>query len=132
MASYQCHENVRRVRARCVFAFSSSPLPLFSPFLALKLLVFVANKLLFAEHAVNDRNEKERGECRENQTANDSAAERRVLLAAFAKTKRERQHTDDHGQRSHHYRTQPGKTGGERGVVRIFRVLAATFVVSKT
>src|SRR5438552_11150497 len=101
MASYQCHENARRARARCVFAFPSSPLPLFAPFLALKLLVFVANKLLFAEHAVNNRDEKERGERSENQTANDSAAERRVLFAAFAKTKRERQHTDDHGQCCH-------------------------------
>src|SRR6266404_5613267 len=72
-----------------------------APLFPLELFIFVANKLLLAEHAVNNRDEKERGERSENQTANDSAAERRVLLAAFAKTKRERQHADDHCKRSH-------------------------------
>ena len=64
-------------------------------------------------HAENNGDEKECRDCCDQQAADDRAAERRVLLAAFAEAERHRQHADDHGERGHQHRAQPRVTGVE-------------------
>ena len=62
------------------------------------------------------------------QAADDGAAERRVLLAAFAEAERHRQHADDHRQRGHEHRPEARHAGGERGVVGVELLLVALIV----
>src|SRR5271168_2747893 len=50
----------------------------------------------------------------EEQTANNSPAKWRVLLAAFAKAQGHRYHADDHGERRHQHGAEAGKAGLER------------------
>ena len=66
---------------------------------------------LTSQAAVHDGHEEQRGEGRDQQPADDRAAERRVLLAALAEAERHRQHADDHRQRGHQHRTQPRRPG---------------------
>src|SRR5262249_12064983 len=68
------------------------------------------------DDAEHDRHEKERRNGREQQSADDSATERRVLFAAFTETERHRHHADDHRERRHQYRAQSRVTGEDRGV----------------
>ena len=60
-------------------------------------------------------NEEERGHGGKDQSADDGAAQRRVLLAAFAQPKRHRHHADDHGQRGHQHRAEAREAGGQSG-----------------
>ena len=60
------------------------------------------------------RHEEQRRHRRDQQAADDGAAERGILLAAFAQRKRHRQHADDHGERRHQHRAKPGEAGLER------------------
>ena len=66
-----------------------------------------------AEH---HRHEEQRRDGREHQAADDRAAERRILLAAFAQAQRHRQHADDHRQRRHQDRAEAREAGFERGL----------------
>ena len=67
-------------------------------------------------HAGEDhRHEQQRRDGREQQAADDRAAERRVLLGAFADAERHRDHADDHRQRRHQHRPDPRGAGFERG-----------------
>src|SRR5947207_9327952 len=50
-----------------------------------------------AEHAVDDRDEEERGEGGHGEPADHRAPQRSVLLAALAEPEGHRQHADDHG-----------------------------------
>src|SRR5580704_17111529 len=52
--------------------------------------------------AEDDGNEYQCGDRREEQPADDGAAERRVLLAPLAEAESHRSHADDHRQRGHH------------------------------
>src|SRR5437588_6339795 len=84
----------------------------------IRIVVYFARAGFVTDHAEDDRDEKE---CRygcDQQTANDSAAKRRVLLAAFAKPERHRHHANDHCERGHQDRTKTGMTGSDRGVER--------------
>ena len=69
---------------------------------------------------VNDRehgrHEKQRGDGRKNQAADDGASQRRILLAAIAQPERHRDHADDHGQGRHEHRAQPRESGLQRGL----------------
>ena len=51
----------------------------------------------------------------EQQAADHGAAQRSVLLAAFAHAQRHRHHADDHGQRGHQHRPEAGEAGLQRG-----------------
>ena len=50
-----------------------------------------------AEVTINDRHNKKGGDGGKEQAADDGAAERRVLFAAFAEAERHGQHAEDHG-----------------------------------
>ena len=65
--------------------------------------------------AENDGNEHQRRDGREDQAADDRAAERRVLLAAFAEAERHRHHADDHRERGHQHGAEAHEAGFERG-----------------
>jgi len=52
----------------------------------------------------NDWNEKKSGDRGEQQSTDDGAAQRCVLLRSLAQTERHGNHTDDHGQSRHQYR----------------------------
>src|SRR4030095_11294701 len=69
--------------AHYVRVLSSSPFCLLLP---LKLFVFVTGEFGFAQHAVNHGQREQRRECGDDQSANHSAPERRVLLAALTET----------------------------------------------
>src|SRR5437588_12772385 len=58
----------------------------------IRIVVYFAWPHFVADHAEDDRDEKECRHCRDKQSANDSAAKRCVLLAAFAKPERHRHH----------------------------------------
>src|SRR5579883_3583953 len=60
-----------------------------------------------------------------DQSADHGAAERGVLLAAFAEAQRHRRHADDHGQRSHQHRPETDKAGLDRSLDRIAERLVA-------
>src|SRR5579863_8420618 len=62
-----------------------------------------ARPAVAVKNAEDDRNKYQRRHCSKNQAADNGAAERRVLLAAFAESKRHRRHADDHGERSHQH-----------------------------
>src|SRR5438874_13715601 len=83
----------------------------------------VAEKVLArrtpAQNAVDDRNEKERGKGRHGETADDRAAQRRILLTAFAEAQRHREHADDHRERGHEHRAQARGARGQSGAARI-------------
>src|SRR5581483_983181 len=75
----------------------------------------------------DDRDEYQCRHCSKNQTADNGAAERRVLLTAFAEPKRHRRHADDHGERGHQHRTEADETCLERRrdrVAALFELLA--------
>ena len=64
----------------------------------------------------------------DRQPADDRAAERRVLLAAFAEAERHRHHADDHRERRHQHRTEPREARVERrGQRRAARAPASSF-----
>ena len=50
-----------------------------------------------------------------SEAADHGAAERRVLFAAVAQTKRHRRHADDHGQRRHQHRAEARRAGLDGG-----------------
>ena len=50
----------------------------------------------------------------EQQTSDDGAAERSILLGALAQPQGHGDHTDDHRQRSHQYRSDARRTGVAR------------------
>src|SRR5262245_39078866 len=52
-------------------------------------------------NAKHDRDKEKRSGRGEQQAADHRAAERRILLAAFAERERHRQHADDHCERGH-------------------------------
>ena len=58
----------------------------------------------------NHWDKKQGGEGREAQPADNRAAERRVLLAAFTEADGHRQHADDHGQSGHQHRAETRET----------------------
>src|SRR6185437_6322400 len=66
-----------------------------------------------------DRHEHESCDGSKYQAANNSAPERRVLLAAFAEAERHRRHADDHGERGHQHRAEADEAGLDRGFDRI-------------
>ena len=66
------------------------------------------------QQAKNGRDEKQRGNRRENQSSDDRAAERRILFASFAQSHGHGNHADNHGQSGHQYRTEACKTGFNR------------------
>src|SRR5262249_23134943 len=70
----------------------------------------------WCKHGEHRRNEQQRRYGREHQPADHRAAERRVLLAAFAEPERHRQHADDHRERGHDHRPEPRVTGLDRGL----------------
>src|SRR5690606_3114092 len=53
------------------------------------------------DDAEHDRDENQGGDGGEDQAADDGAAQRRILFAAFAKAERHRRHADDHGKCGH-------------------------------
>ena len=61
-----------------------------------------------AQHAVDHRHEEQRGHGRHREAADDGAAQRRVLFAAFTQPERHRQHSDDH---RHARSSGPGADG---------------------
>src|SRR5581483_11252648 len=63
------------------------------------------------QNAKDDRDEHERRDRRKDQAADDGAAERGVLLAAFAETERHRRHADDHGERGHEHGAETNEAG---------------------
>ena len=67
-------------------------------------------------HGENARHKKERRERGEKQAADDGAAERSVLLAAFAEAEGHGHHADDHGESGHDDRTDANEAGFESGV----------------
>src|SRR5580700_1251872 len=71
-------------------------------------------------HGKYHGHKKQRSKSGEEQTADDGAAQRSVLLAALAQADRHRNHADDHGQRGHDDRAHAHKTSFESGVVSIF------------
>src|SRR5207302_3278225 len=62
----------------------------------IRIVVYFARAGFVTDHAKYDWNEKECRDGRDKQAANDSAAKRCVLLAAFAKPERHRHHADNH------------------------------------
>ena len=58
------------------------------------------------QQAEDGRDEEQRGDGGHDQAADHGAAERRVLLAAFAQAERHRDHADDHRQRGHQHRAE--------------------------
>src|SRR4029077_17654476 len=62
---------------------------------------------LTAYHGENDRNEEKSCDGGEEQSANDGAAEGRILFAALAEPEGHGHHADDHRESRHHYRPQP-------------------------
>src|ERR1700675_3813813 len=70
-------------------------------------------------HGKYHGHKKQRSEGGEEQTADDGAAQRSVLLAALAQADSHRNHADDHGQRGHDDRTHAHKASFESGVVSI-------------
>ena len=82
-------------------------------------LLLVRSRRMTAQQAEHDRHEKQRGERGDHQAANDRAAERRVLLAAFPEAQRHRQHADDHGQRRHQHRPQAAHARFPGGMQRV-------------
>src|SRR5713226_4890712 len=70
------------------------------------IVIRSARARFVTNHTEDDGDEKECRYCRDKQTADNSAAESRILLAAFAKPERHRHHADDHGKRCHQHRTQ--------------------------
>src|ERR1700722_1811450 len=67
------------------------------------------------QEAENRRNKYQCGNGGTQQTTDDGAAERRVLLASFAQTQRHWNHADDHGQGGHNDRPKPGVSRLNRG-----------------
>src|SRR5579884_4284005 len=67
------------------------------------------------DQAENDGNEHQRRESCNEKTADHRAAERRILLAAFAEAHCHRQHPDDHCKRGHQYRAEARDTRFESG-----------------
>ena len=65
------------------------------------------------------RHEEQCGAGGEDQAADHRAAERRILLAAFAHAERHRRHADDHRQRRHQHRTEADESGIHRRGERI-------------
>src|SRR5689334_12721680 len=49
-----------------------------------------------AQYAIHQRDDEERGERRQEQAADDGAAQRRVLFTAFTQAERHGEHADDH------------------------------------
>src|SRR5579863_709985 len=79
------------------------------------------------KNAEDDRYEYQRRHCSKNEAADNGAAKRRVLLAAFAEPERHRRHADNHGERRHQHRAETDEAGLERGrdcVTLFFELLA--------
>ena len=55
----------------------------------------------------------------ENQAADDRAAQRRILFAAFAQAQRHRDHADHHRQSRHQHRTETREAGCQGSFKRI-------------
>src|SRR6478735_10432136 len=70
--------------------------------------------LFLVYHTKHHGNKHQGGDGRKDQAADHGAAERRVLLAAFAEPKRHRRHADDHGERRHQPRAEADETGFQR------------------
>ena len=67
------------------------------------------------QHAEHGRNEEQRCDRGDGQSADNRTPERRVLLAAFAERKSHRHHADNHGECRHQYGSEAGKAGFHRG-----------------
>src|ERR1700683_304894 len=65
-----------------------------------------------SQQAVHGGHENERREGCEQESTDDGARERRVLLAALAYTDRHRDHAEDHRSCGHQHRAQTGEAGG--------------------
>ncbi len=65
------------------------------------------------------RNQEQRRDRRDQETANHCASQRSILLAAFAKCKGHRQHADDHGERGHQHRAKAREARFQRRGRRI-------------
>src|ERR1700678_1486702 len=65
----------------------------------------------------NHRHEKQSNKPPETQSADYRAAQRSILFTALSQTDRHGQHTDDHGERRHDYRTETGETRLQRSFV---------------
>src|ERR1700741_2537671 len=79
------------------------------------------------QQAENGGNEEQRAEGRDQQTADDRAPERSILLAAVAQGERHRQHADDHCQSGHEYRTKAREARLESrgiGLIALAQLLA--------
>src|SRR5882672_8771757 len=81
--------------------------------------------LLLVYHTKNHGNKHQGSDGCEDQPADHGASERRVLLAALAKTERHRRHADDHRQRRHQHRAEAHEPGFDRGSDRIAQFLIA-------
>ena len=66
-------------------------------------------------HRENAGYEKQGSKSCEQKTADDRAAERSILFAAFAETESHGHHADDHGERGHDDWTNADEAGLERG-----------------
>ena len=79
--------------------------------------------LALLEPAVHDReegrHEEESGDGGQQQSADDGAAEGRILLAAFAQAEGHGHHADDHGQGRHEHGAEADEAGIERGLARV-------------
>ena len=68
--------------------------------------------------------QKQGGERGDEQAADDGAAERRILLAAFTQAERHRSHADDHGESGHANRPNPREARGTAASNCVFAVRA--------
>src|SRR5258708_28441717 len=71
-------------------------------------------KFSVPDNGEHDRHKEESGDSREQQAPNHCAAKRCVLLSSLTHPDCHRDHTDDHGERRHHHRSQSGGTSFER------------------
>ena len=78
--------------------------------------------ILAAKRGVNGGHNQHRDQRGDDQTTNDRATKRRILLAAFAKTKRHGHHARDHCGRGHDDGT---KSGCARAIRRSARIIAS-------
>ena len=84
-------------------------------------LLGVVDRRVLLQQRINRRHQEQRPQRSEQQAADHGATQRSILLAALAKRRRHRQHADDHRQRRHQHRSQPGMPGIQR---RLAAVLA--------
>src|SRR5260370_11194291 len=78
--------------------------------------------LLSAHHGEYNWNKEESCDGGEQQSANNRAAEGRILFASFAESEGHGHHADDHRESGHHHRPQPhgaGLEGRAEGILRV-------------